>query len=67
MRKAVTITAEMRNEIASSVQLGLVLPRTTRATSIFMLVNIRRWEAGTGRLSRNWRVLRDRSRALPFS
>jgi hypothetical protein len=53
MRKAITMTAEMRNEIASSVQLGLVLPRATRATSIFMLVNIRRWEVGTGRLSRN--------------
>ncbi|MEY9178800.1 hypothetical protein ABIG06_000506 [Bradyrhizobium sp. USDA 326] len=31
----------MRKEIASSVQLGLVLPLATRATSIFMHVNIR--------------------------
>lgn len=61
------MTAEMRNEIASSVQLGLVLVRATRATSILMPVNIRRWEAGADRRSRSLRVLRHRSRALPSS
>ncbi|MGY4427927.1 hypothetical protein ACVWWO_000404 [Bradyrhizobium sp. F1.13.1] len=55
----------MRDEIASSVQFGLVLPRATRAASVFMAVNIRLEEAAAGRLSRSQRVLRYRSRALP--
>lgn len=59
--------AAIRNEIASSVQLGLVVSRARCATSIFMLVNIRLGEAGASRLSRSWRVLRHRSRARPIS
>jgi hypothetical protein len=61
------MAAETSEDIASSVQLGLVLPRATRATSIFMALSIHRGEAGPGRLSRSWRVLRNRSVALPTS
>jgi hypothetical protein len=46
------MAAETSEDIASSVQLGRVLPRTTRATSIFMALSIRRGEAGPGRLPR---------------
>jgi len=66
-RRIVTIPAETRDEIASSVQLGLMLPRTTRATSIFIPINTRLGEARAGRLFRSWRVLRNRSLALPLS
>lgn len=54
----------MRNEIASSVHAGLVLPRATRAASIFMAVNIRLQQAAAGKLSRSQRVLRYRSSTL---
>lgn len=59
--------AEKRNDIASSVQLGLVLPQATRAMSIPMLVNIRLWEADASRLFRSWQALRYRSLVLPIS
>ncbi len=35
IRKAITMIAETRNKIASTVQPGLVLPRARRTTSIF--------------------------------
>jgi hypothetical protein len=53
----------MRDEIASSVQLGLVLPRATRAASVFTAVNIRLEEAAADRRSRSQQVLRYRLRA----
>ena len=59
--------AEIRNDIAISVQPGLVLPMAARATSIFMHVNIRLWEAGAGRLIQRRQALRYRSVALPIS
>jgi hypothetical protein len=57
------MVAEMRDDIASSVQLGLVLPLATRAACVFRAVNIRLEQAAAGRLSRSERVLRYRSRA----
>jgi len=57
----------MRYEMASSVQLGLVLPRAKRATSIFRSVSIRPREAGAGRRGRSLPVLRHRPRGLPIS
>lgn len=61
------MAAENRYEMASSVQHGLVLPRATRATSIFMRVSIRPWEVGASRLSRSLRILRHRHLGLPIS
>lgn len=60
------MTAEMRYETASSVQLGLVLSRTTRATSIFMPVNIRLPAMRADTRVRSLPVLRHRPLELPI-